>query len=123
VTNRRVNMGTGAPMAQSGTIFIGIAGTVVALDGTTGGEVWRCELKGRDFVNVVVQDGDLYASAAGELFCLDSSTGNIRWRNPLKGLGWGLITIASSDSRQSVVMHEKQQRDENAAASGTGGAT
>ena len=109
-------------MAQSGTIFIGIAGTVVALDRTIGGEVWRCELKGRDFVNVTVQDGDLYASAEGELFCLDSSTGNIRWRNPLKGLGWGLITIASSYSRQSIVMQEKRQRDQSA-ASGTSGAT
>ena len=32
-------------------LFIGIAGNVVALDRTTGTEVWRSELKGNDFVN------------------------------------------------------------------------
>jgi hypothetical protein len=48
-------------MAQSSLIFIGMAGTVVALDRATGTEVWRSELKGNDFVNVALQDGDLYA--------------------------------------------------------------
>jgi hypothetical protein len=95
-------------MAQSSLIFIGIAGTVVALD--------------NDFVNVSLQDGDLFATAKGELFCLDPSTGNIRWQNPLKGLGWGFITIAASGSQQAVVMGEKNQRDATAAA-GSSGAT
>ena len=54
-------------MAPSSLIFIGIAGTVVALDRSTGSEVWRSDLDG-DFVNVALQDGDLYATANGELF-------------------------------------------------------
>ena len=103
-------------MAQTSFIFIGIAGNILALDRSTGREVWRTVLKGRDFVNVVVQDGDLYATAKGELFCLDSATGKIRWQNPLQGLGRGLITIATSGGQQAIVMHEKKQRDEAAAA-------
>ena len=51
-------------MAQTGLIFIGIAGNVVALDHATGQEMWRTRLKG-DFVNVVLQDGDLYATTSG----------------------------------------------------------
>ena len=43
-------------MAQSSLIYIGIAGTVVALDRTTGTEVWRSDLKGNDFVNVALQN-------------------------------------------------------------------
>jgi outer membrane protein assembly factor BamB len=104
-------------MAQPSLVFIGIGGNVVALDKSTGQEVWRTALKGRDFVNVVLQDGDLYATNKGELFCLDPATGRIRWQNPLKGLGWGLITIANAPGQQSVVMREKKQRDETAAAS------
>jgi outer membrane protein assembly factor BamB len=103
-------------MAQTNLVFIGVKGTVVALDRATGGDVWRSELKGKDFVNVVLQDGDLYATTKGELFRLDPVNGKILWQNPLKGLGWGLITIASSGSQQAVIMREKGQRDEAAAA-------
>jgi outer membrane protein assembly factor BamB len=103
-------------MSQTNLIFIGIKGTVVALDSSTGSEVWRSKLKGNDFVNVVLQDGDLYATTKGELFRLDRATGKTRWQNPLKGLGLGLITIAASSGQQAVVMREKGQRDEAAAA-------
>jgi outer membrane protein assembly factor BamB len=103
-------------MAQTNLVFIGVKGTVVAFDRATGSEVWRSELKGKDFVNVVLQDGALFATTKGELFCLDPSTGKIRWQNPLKGLGWGLITIAATGSQQAVVIREKGQRDEAAAA-------
>ena len=103
-------------MAQTGLIFIGVCGTVVALDRSTGEEVWRCSLKGADFVNVVLEGGDLYTTAKGELFCLDPATGKIRWQNPLKGLGRGLITIATTGSQQTVVMGEKKRQDDEEAA-------
>jgi hypothetical protein len=106
-------------MAQQTLVYIGISGNVLALDKSTGQEVWRTALKGRDFVNVAWQDGNLYATAKGELFCLDPGTGHIRWQNPLKGLGTGLITIAGSDGQQTVVMREKQQRDEASSAATT----
>lgn len=103
-------------MAQPSLVYIGAGGNVAAIDNSTGQEVWRTALKGRDFVNVALQNGDLYAATQGELFCLDTSTGQIRWRNPLKGLGWGLITIASAAGQQAVLMREKKQSDDGAAA-------
>jgi outer membrane protein assembly factor BamB len=103
-------------MAQTSLIFIGIAGTVVALDRSTGHEVWRSDLKGSDFTNVVLQDGNLYATTKGELFCLDPASGSIRWQNPLKGLGRGLVTIATAGGQQTVLMREKKQRDDLAEA-------
>jgi outer membrane protein assembly factor BamB len=109
-------------MARTSLIFIGISGTVIALDRGTGQEVWRTALKGGDFVNVVLLDDTLYATAKGELFCLDPATGNLRWQNQLKGLGRGLVTIAASGGQQAVAMRQKQQRDEAAAAAGGAGA-
>ena len=102
-------------MAHSDLLFIGIAGTVLALDRATGQEVWQSSLKGEDFVNVAVQDGAVYATAKGELFCLDPATGNIRWQNQLKGFGRGLVTIATLGGQQAVVMSEKKRRDDEAA--------
>jgi outer membrane protein assembly factor BamB len=101
-------------MSQTNLIFIGIQGTVLALDRATGQEVWRTKLKGSEFANVVFLDGDLYATASGELFCLDASTGKLRWQNPLKGLGVGLVAIAAPGGQQAVVMREKQTRDQAA---------
>ena len=103
-------------MAVSSLVFIGISGSVLALDRNTGAEVWRAKLKIGDFVNVVLLDGSLYATARGELFCLDPATGRLRWQNPLKGLGRGLITIATGGSGQTVVIREKKRRDEDEAA-------
>jgi outer membrane protein assembly factor BamB len=102
-------------MAQSSLLYIGIAGTVLALDRATGKEVWRTELKGSDFVNVVQHDGDLFATAKGELFCLDPSNGKVRWKNQLKGMGRGLITIAGA-GQQTVLSQEKRRRDQEAAS-------
>ena len=69
-------------MVQTGMIFIGICGSVVALDRSNGEEVWRCSLKGADFVNVVLYGGDLFATAKGELFCLDPATATSAGRIP-----------------------------------------
>jgi PQQ enzyme repeat len=55
-------------------IFIGIKGTVVAIDRETGRTLWSTELKGADFVNVTLQDGALFAACRGRLYRLDSSS-------------------------------------------------
>ena len=44
-------------MAQSKIIYLGVKGSVMALDSTTGQQVWLTQLKGTEFVNVVL-DGD-----------------------------------------------------------------
>ena len=108
-------------MAAPSHVFVGIKGTVLALDRATGEEVWRRPLVGSDFVNVTLVDGDLLATARGELFALEPSTGEVRWHNPLKGLGRGLLTIAGG-YQQAVVMTEKKRRDAQAQAAAASGA-
>ena len=104
-------------MARANFVFIGIKGSVVALDRSTGSQVWTASLKGGDFVNVMLGDDELYAATKGELFCLDIATGHIRWRNPLKGLGWGLVSIAAPGSQENqIALFEKRKRDQEAAA-------
>jgi outer membrane protein assembly factor BamB len=107
-------------MRNSPLIFIGIKGSVVALNRATGHQVWATRLKGSDFVNVVLQDGAVLASCYGEIFCLDPHTGIRMWHNPLKGFGTGLATIAADyapGSGNAPVLAEKYRRDQQAAAS------
>ena len=85
-----------ATLTANDLVFIGIRGTVLALNPATGAEVWRTPLKGQDFTNITLEGHRLLAAPRGELFCLDPLTGQLIWHNPLKGLGWGLITFASA---------------------------
>lgn len=104
-------------MANSNLVFIGIKGTVLALDRETGREVWKTLLKGSTFVNVVLDDDALIATTKGVVFCLDAANGNIRWKNSLPGFGWGLATIGASGPSPVAAMaqYEFQQQQEAAA--------
>ena len=107
-------------MKNSDFIFVGIKGSVVALNRETGEQTWEVHLKGSDFVNVLVEDGKLFATCYGEVFCLNPLTGEGLWHNRLKGFGTGLATLASEDTVRSAlttVLAEKLRRDEQAAAS------
>jgi outer membrane protein assembly factor BamB len=107
-------------MKTSDLVFIGIRGSVIALNRATGEQVWTTHLKGSDFVNVVVEDGAILAACRGEIFCLDPATGDGRWHNPLKGFGIGLAAIATERSPGGGVPPvgaEKRRRDEQAASS------
>src|SRR5437764_5275860 len=101
-------------MAQrSDPIYIGLNGTVLALDRESGETIWRADLKGSDFVNVVLQDGDLFAASRGELYRLNPATGDILWRNKLPGLGLGIVTVAGG--AQTPAAADKKRRDQAAA--------
>jgi outer membrane protein assembly factor BamB len=100
-------------------VVIGLHGSVVALDRATGSEVWRTELRGGDFVTVVVDGGDVLAGTKGRLFCLDASTGTVRWENELKGLGWGIVSIAGGNAAPAGEAI-RRQRAAAAAAAGAG---
>jgi hypothetical protein len=107
-------------MKISNLAFIGIKGSVIALDNATGEQVWIRQLRGSNFVNVVLQNEFILASCDGEIFCLDPFTGDMRWHNPLKGFGLGLASIATDctpGGGLSPVMAEKRRRDEQAAQS------
>jgi outer membrane protein assembly factor BamB len=99
-------------------LYVGIRGSVVALDRSTGTELWRTKLKGTDFVNVAFLDGQLFAATRGEAFCLDETTGNVLWNNKLEGLGWGVVTFASASgpSTGNIVTAAEKERQKRAAA-------
>lgn len=77
-------------------LFVGIKGSLVALDAATGEEAWRRELVGADFVSVLFDGTAVYATSRGEVWCFDPTTGRFRWHNELKGLGRNLVSLASS---------------------------
>ncbi len=107
-------------MKISDLVFVGIRGSVVALNRHTGEQVWATRLKGWDFVNVVLEGNRILASSYGEIFCLDALTGKGRWHNPLKGYGRGLAAIVTSEnpaSGNSAALAAKQREDEQAATS------
>ncbi|HEY3914027.1 MAG TPA: PQQ-binding-like beta-propeller repeat protein [Verrucomicrobiae bacterium] len=113
-------------MKTSELVFVGIKGSVVALNRATGEQVWATHLRGASFVNVVLNGDAVLASCDGEIFCLDAFTGNALWHNPLKGFGMGVATIATSNdlgSGTATVLEEKRRRDEQAAASATSAST
>lgn len=112
-------------MAQSRCIYLGVKGSVVALNPAKGELLWATHLKGSDFVNVALDGGSLYAATRGEIFCLDPKNGKIRWHNPLKGYGLGLVAIAGEAISQNLaaLIGEKLRRDQEAAASGAAAAS
>ena len=113
-------------MKTAHLIFIGIQGSVVALNRATGQQAWATHLKGSDFVNVILQDGAVLASCYGEIYCLDPLTGAGVWHNPLRGFGRGLATIATEHNPgdgNALVLAEKRRRDDAAAASSAAAVT
>ena len=91
------------PRDKRQLLYIGASGKVVALDASTGAEIWRTKLKGSGTVLLHRDDAHLYATVSGELFCLDPDSGGTRWHNKLKGLGLGLVSMAttSEDAEKS----------------------
>ena len=105
-------------MASSNFVYVGIRGHVMALDRSTGTEIWRTKLKGLEFVDLVIDDDGLLASTRGEVFLLDSSTGQVLWNNPLRGMGWGLVSMATEGggSGHARLAAERRRRVAAAAA-------
>ena len=89
------------PRDETVLLYVGIKGSVVALDRETGAERWRTKLKGMTFVSLHRDDRHLYGATGGEMFCLDPATGSILWHNKLKGLGFGLVTMLSDGARSA----------------------
>ena len=71
-------------------VFVGIKGSVTALDERTGERVWQSYLRTEDYVSVLWDGQSLFASNSGEVWRIDPKNGNEIWHNQLKGLGRGL---------------------------------
>lgn len=79
-------------------VYVGIGGSVLALDASTGQELWRQKINsGATYTTVALVRGRLFATASGELWCLDPATGTVIWHNRLKGLGVGYVSIAGAE--------------------------
>jgi len=98
---------------RTSAVFIGTKGTVLAIERSSGETLWTTDLKGSDFVDVMIVDGDLFAASKGRLYRLDPAGGNILWCNELPGMGWNIVSIAGSHSSSAA---EKVKRDQAAAA-------
>ena len=108
-------------MAISDLVFVGIRGSVLAMDINSGARVWETPLAGGSFVTLLVEGDKIFAGAQGEIFCLDAVTGKILWHDGLKGYGFGLTSLATangrSDSSALAAEHtSRQQADASAAA-------
>ena len=80
-------------MAMAQLIYIGIRGSVLALQRDNGAIIWEAKLPGSSFVNLAWDDERVYALSNGEVFCLDAGDGRVLWKNSLKGFGYGLGAI------------------------------
>ena len=103
-------------MKSSELVYIGIRGSVVALNRSNGGQVWVTRLKGYDFANVVLDGDKLFVTAHGEIFCLDPLSGGILWHNKLTGFGIGLATIATGNTNQASVFAERTRQEQSQAS-------
>ena len=90
-------------------LYIGLKGSVAAVDRSTGDTVWASHLKGGDFVTVTLDRGELYAATKGRLYRLDPATGAVLWRNELPGYGLGIVSIAGAPVTAGAA--EKKRRD------------
>lgn len=91
-------------------VYLGTKGHVLAVDASTGVEIWRTTLpfSGLAASGVVMihpDGGYLYVGYAGHAFCLDSTTGKVVWVNELPQLGYQPVTVAteSADPAQALM--------------------
>jgi outer membrane protein assembly factor BamB len=107
-------------MNMQDLVFLGIRGSVLALDKNTGARIWETKLKGSSFVTLLVDGARILAGAQGEIFCLDAATGKTLWHDGLSGYGFGLMSIAtqngSADATAIAAQKIREQQEASAAA-------
>ena len=99
-------------------VYLGVKGSVIALNADTGDQLWVTHLSGSGFVHLMLDGDNVYATTYGKIFCLDSHTGEGRWHNPLKGFGRGLVSVATVGVPSSLppLAAEWRRQEEKAAA-------
>lgn len=93
-------------------VYVGIKGTIAAIDRRTGEEAWRTELKGYGFVVICVEEDTIVAYSGGHLFGIDPVNGDILWENELKGLGYGLATVTGRFSPNGAQIEQALQANQ-----------
>jgi len=101
---------------MSETLFIGTNGMVMAIDSSTGRELWRTKLGGGGLfsssryqdVAIVEHEDSLFAGANGKLYCLDKSSGRTKWNNELSGAGYNDLCLSIAGKRAFTKSPEKK---------------
>lgn len=108
-------------MAMAQLIYIGIRGSVLALQRDSGELIWEAKLPGSSFVNLAWDDERVYALSNGEVFCLDAREGSVLWKNPLKGFGYGLgaILVPGQDQNNPAAIVAQLATEEAARSQST----
>lgn len=91
-------------------LFVGLGKRVIALEKTTGREVWEwtCPRAFGQNVTMLVEEGDVFVSANGYIYCLDGNNGRQKWENPLKGRGVGISSLATTASNNIGELQAKR---------------
>jgi outer membrane protein assembly factor BamB len=95
--------------SQFRLLIVGIGGTVLGVDPSTGNEVWRRKPKGGDYVTISAVGHRIFAGAKGQLFCLDPADGKLLRHNQLKGMGTGIVSFASNSDVVAVEAHQAEE--------------
>ena len=98
--------------------YMGVKGTVVAVDVATGKERWRTYVRSSTITNVAPCDKVVLVYAKGHLFGLDKENGRILWENQLEGLGYGYGIIGVEGGQSAAATSAAAQQQQAAAASG-----
>jgi outer membrane protein assembly factor BamB len=103
-------------MDPKNILVLGVKGSVVAVNKTTGVQLWTTHLKSSQFVSVAADHSHVYAHTHGELFCLQLQTGAHVWQNNLPGLGYGAASLVLPGLPASAdPLFEKRRQDDDAA--------
>jgi outer membrane protein assembly factor BamB len=103
-------------------LYLGVRGSVVALDPVSGRNLWQTRLAGSfssaQFVTLLVRHGCVYAHTGGKAYGLDAQNGRILWCNELPGLGYGIASLAveGSATTEDVLAAEHAAEAERTAA-------
>ena len=86
----------GSPSYDNGLLFVGVGGTLLALDSTTGDIRWQIEREASQwFYSTALAHGLVYVGHDdGHFYTFDQQTGAEVWRSPLAGAGWSAPVIA-----------------------------
>ena len=103
-------------------LYLGVKGSVVAIEQESGTEIWRTHLKGSGFVSFVLARERVFAHAHGNLFCLERDTGQVLWSSDLPGLGYGLAALAVEGAQSDAIGAAHQFQAQQAAAASGGAA-
>lgn len=77
-------------------LYLSCGGTIVALDRSSGQELWRTELPEWAGKVSILESGDvIFAGTWGRAYGLDAKTGRMLWKNGLSGLKFFEVQLSS----------------------------